>query len=59
MPEYRACLMNDDGSAKRSLQLICPDDDSAREYAWQLTDGHAIELWKGLIQIGRFMKRGA
>ena len=58
-PEYRACLMNDDGSVKRSLQLICPDDDSAREYARQLADGHAIELWKEQIQIGRFTKRGA
>jgi hypothetical protein len=59
MPEYRACLMNDDGSVERSLQLVCPDDDSAREYARQLADGHAIELWKEEIRIGHFMKRGA
>jgi hypothetical protein len=59
MPEYRACLMNDDGSVKRSLQLVCPDDGTAKEYARQLADGHAIELWKEEVQIGRFMKRDA
>lgn len=57
MPEYRACLMNEDGGVERSVQLLCPDDDTAKEYARQLADGHAIELWKGETQIGRFMKR--
>ncbi|MBR1122962.1 hypothetical protein JQ628_15655 [Bradyrhizobium lablabi] len=57
MPEYRACLMNDDGSVLRSVQLLCPDDDTAKEYARQLVDGHAIELWRGGIRIGQFMKR--
>jgi hypothetical protein len=59
MPEYRACLMNDDGSVLRSLQLVCPDDGTAKEYARQLADGHVVELWKEEIQIGRFMKRDA
>ena len=57
MPEYRACLMNDDGSVSRTVQLICPNDDSAKEYARQLADGHPIELWRGEIRIGQFMKR--
>jgi hypothetical protein len=57
MPEYRACLMNDDGSVLRSVQLLCPDDDTAKEYARQLVDGHAIELWRGEIRVERFMKR--
>ena len=47
MPEYRACLVNEDGTVERSVQLVCPDDDTAKEYASQLADGHAIELWKG------------
>lgn len=59
MPEYRACLMSDEGSVARSLQLLCPDDDTAREYARQLVDGPDVELWKGDIQIGRFIKRDA
>lgn len=57
MPEYRACLVNEDGSVARSVQLVCPDDDTAKEYARQLADGHAIELWQGEKQIGRFVRR--
>jgi hypothetical protein len=57
MPEYRACLMSDEGSVVRSVQLLCPDDDTAKEYARQLVDGHDIELWKGEIRIERFIKR--
>ena len=57
MPEYRACLVNEDGSVVRSVQLVCPDDDTAKEYAKQLADGHAIELWLGETQIGRFVRR--
>jgi len=57
MPEYRACLMDEDGSVLRSVQLVCPDDDTAKEYARQLADGHLIELWKGEHRIGSFIKR--
>jgi hypothetical protein len=59
MPEYLACVMNEDGSVLRSLQLVCPDDDTAREYARQLVDGRIIELWQGDRQIERFPKREA
>lgn len=59
MPEYRACLVSDEGGVVRSVQLLCPDDESAREYARQLVDGHDIELWKGDIRIERFIKRNA
>jgi hypothetical protein len=57
MPEYRACLVNEDGTVVRSVQLVCPDDDTAKQYASQLADGHAIELWQGERQIGRFIRR--
>jgi hypothetical protein len=57
MPEYRACLMSEDGTVLRSLQLLCPDDDTAKEYARQLADGHAIELWLGEKRIGKFVRR--
>jgi hypothetical protein len=57
MPEYLAHLMNNDGSVLRSVQLVCPDDDTAKEYARQLADGHAIELWHGERQIGKFIRR--
>jgi hypothetical protein len=41
------------------VRLVCPDDDTAKEYARQLTDGHATELWQGEKQIGRFTRRDA
>jgi hypothetical protein len=57
MPQYRACLIGEDGSVLRSLQLVCPDDETAQEYARQLVDGHAIELWDGERPVGKFMKQ--
>ena len=59
MREYLACLTNEDGSVVRSVRLVCPDDDTAKEYARQLADGHAIELWQGERQVGRFTRRDA
>jgi hypothetical protein len=59
MPEYLACLMTENGGVLRSVRLVCPDDDTAREYARQLADGHAIELWQGERQIEKFRRRDA
>jgi hypothetical protein len=55
MPEYRACLVSEDGSVLRSVLLVCPDDEVAKEYARQLVDGHAIELWQGERRVGKFI----
>lgn len=57
MPEYRASLIGEDGRVLRSVQLVCPDDETAKEYARQLVDGLAIELWQGDRQVGTFMSR--
>lgn len=57
MPEYRASLIGEDGRVQRSVQLVCPDDETAKEYARQLVDGLAIELWQGDRQVGTFMSR--
>jgi len=57
MPEYRACLVSESGTVLRSVLLVCPDDEVAKEYARQLVDGHAIELWQGERQVGRFISR--
>ena len=59
MPEYLACLMNEDGSVLRSVRLVCPDDDTAKEYAHHLADGHAIELWQSERRIDKFKRRDA
>jgi hypothetical protein len=43
-----------DGQFLRAIELLCPDDESAKEYARQLVDGHDIELWQGDRRIERF-----
>jgi hypothetical protein len=57
MPEYRACLISENGNVTRSIQLVCPDDETAKEYARQLVDGHAIELWEGDRPVGKFPRQ--
>jgi hypothetical protein len=47
MAEYRAYIIGIDRRFSRSVQLICPDDVAAKEYAEQLVDGHDVELWQG------------
>ena len=49
MQEYRAYLLNPDGHIKRAIDLICPDEETAKNQAKQLADGHDVELW----QLGR------
>lgn len=58
MPEYRASLIGEDGQVLRSVQLVCPDDETAREYAKQLVDGRAVELWQGDRWVGKFAQPG-
>jgi hypothetical protein len=33
---------------------ICPDDETAKEHARQLIDGHDVELWQGDRKIEAF-----
>jgi hypothetical protein len=47
--EYRAYMMGADGHILNRIDLLCADDDEARERAKQLVDGHDVELW----QLGR------
>jgi len=46
VPEYRAYIVGHDGHFLRSVDLVCPDDETAKQYAQQLIDGHDIELWQ-------------
>ncbi|GAC1344471.1 MAG: hypothetical protein NVSMB20_20160 [Bradyrhizobium sp.] len=57
MPEYRAYIVGIDGRFVRAVELLCPDDDSAKEYAQNLVDGHDVELWQGKCQIARFQHK--
>jgi hypothetical protein len=46
MAGYRAYIIGIDGRFLRAVELVCPDDEVAKEYARRLVDGHDIELWQ-------------
>ena len=52
--EYKAYAIGPDGSIALRIDLVCEDDDSAKERARQLVDAHPIELWQGKRFLGRF-----
>jgi hypothetical protein len=54
MAEYRAYIIDENGHFLRALELVCADDEIAKEYAKQLVDGHDVELWQGDRQVARF-----
>jgi hypothetical protein len=54
MAEYRAYFIGTDGRFLGAVELVCPDDDVAKEYARQLVDGHDVELWQGDRKIEAF-----
>ena len=57
MAEYRAYIVGTDGQFIKAIELLCPDDDTAKEYAKQLVDGHDVELWQGDRRIESFQHR--
>ena len=50
--EYRANIISPSGELVRSVVLLCPDDETALEYAKNLVDGHDVELWDRHRRIG-------
>ena len=46
MQEYRAYLIGPDGHIQQRIDLLCADDDAAKERARQLVNGHDLELWQ-------------
>jgi hypothetical protein len=54
LPEYRVYIIGSDGEFMRSIELICPDDATAKEYAKQLVDGNDVELWERDRLVERF-----
>jgi len=47
--EYRAYLIDRDGHIRQRVDMLCADDDAAKEQAKQLLHGRDVELW----QLGR------
>jgi hypothetical protein len=54
MPGYRAYIVGVGGRFLRSVELVCPDDEVAKEYAKRLVDGHNVELWQRDRQVAKF-----
>ena len=54
MREYQAYVLGEDGHIKQRIDLVCADDDAAREQAASLADGHAMELWQSDRRIATF-----
>jgi hypothetical protein len=54
MPEYRACLIGQDGHFIREVALDCPDDISAAAAAQRLVDANVVELWCRESEMAQF-----
>ena len=54
MPGYYAYLIGVDGRFTKRVAIVCDDDEEAKRFAWQLVDGHAIELWHEARKIATF-----
>lgn len=54
MQEYRAYLMDTDGHIVQREDLICTDEETAKEQAKRLVNGHDVELWLGAKKLATF-----
>ena len=52
--EYRVYLMDPDGHISQRVDLICNNDNDAKERAQQLADICPVELWRGDKFLSRF-----
>jgi hypothetical protein len=57
MPEYRAYIIDSDGHFQSAVPLICPDDETAKDKAKQLVDGHDVELWQYARKVAKFERK--
>jgi hypothetical protein len=46
MPHYRAYILDEHGRLMGAVSLDCIDDETAKEQAKRLVDGHDVELWQ-------------
>jgi hypothetical protein len=57
MPHYRFYVLDEHRQLVGVVNLDCTDDDAAKKHANQLADGHEVELWRLVVQIGPSPKR--
>jgi hypothetical protein len=43
---YRVYVLNEQGQFMGAVNLVCTDDETAKEHASRLADGHEVELWR-------------
>jgi len=53
MEEYRAYIIGRLGHIINRVDILCSDENEARQLAKRVVDVHAVELW----QAGRFIER--
>jgi hypothetical protein len=54
MQECRAYIIGPDGHIQRRIDLLCEDDDAAKERAQLLIDGYDLELWQFDRMVAKF-----
>jgi hypothetical protein len=54
MLEYRAYLVGRDGHIVDRVDILCVDDEAAKERAQRLVDIHTVELWQGARLVATF-----
>ena len=57
MAEYRAYVLGAEDRVLRAVQLVCSDDDTAREYVQQFVDRDCVELWRDKRPVAKFKPR--
>lgn len=57
MLEYRAHLIGRDGHIVHRVDILCVDDEAAKERAQLLVDSHTVELWQGARLVARLSAR--
>jgi hypothetical protein len=59
MQEYRTYVIGSDEHIISRTDILCSDEDEAKQQAKQLVNGHAVELWQTDRLIGRFEPESA
>ena len=57
MPEYRGYLFGSDGHIIKRVELVCTDDEAAKEQAKTLAEWHDVELWQEARRIAEFRSK--
>jgi hypothetical protein len=59
MTKYHAYLIGEDGHIKHRIDMVCADDDAAKEHAKFLRDAddRDIELWQSSRKIATFVHK--